>query len=370
VSPRSSGVLTLRRLNRALLERQLLLRRRRIDPLDAVERLVGLQAQVPRDPYVALWSRIDRFKPQALSNAIADRRAVRMGLMRATLHLVTARDAIALRPVMEPAIRRAFESQRSYRRHLDGVDADELTSVATSLVEERPRTRAELAPLLAERWPDRDPAILSWGAAYLMRLVQVTPRGLWRTSGPSAFTTVEAWLGAPMARNATPDDVVLRYLAAFGPSTPGDVQAWSGLAGIRTMLERLRPRLRTFRDERGRELFDVSNAPLSDPDVPAPTRFLPEYDNTFLAHADRSRIVSEDDRKRMFKVGWGQVLVDGFIAARWKVDEQDAGAVLAIAPYRRLSSAERSAISDEGRRLLELLAGTDRPRDVRFLRDA
>lgn len=366
--PRSSAdVLTLRQLNRTLLERQMLLHRRRIDPLDAIERLVGLQAQVPRDPYVALWSRVDRFRPERLSDQIADRHAVRMGSMRATLHLLTARDAVALRSVIDPVMRRVFDSQTPYRRDLEGVDPAELANVATALVEERPRTRAELAPLLAERWPDRNPASLSWGAAYLVPLVQVTPRGLWRATGPSAFTTIEAWLGTPVGTDAAPDAMVRRYLAAFGPSTPADVQAWSGLSSLRAVLDRLRQELRAFRDQRGRELFDVPDAPFPDPVVPAPPRFLPEYDNAFIGHADRARIVSEEVRKRMFKVGWGQILVDGFVAARWKVDAANAGHVLSIEPYRRLTGAERSDLADEGLRLVEFLAGDRRPYDVRFL---
>lgn len=363
----AADVLTVRRLNRALLERQMLLRRRRMDPLDAVERLVGLQAQVPRDPYVALWSRLDRFRPDALSHAIATRRALRMGLMRATLHLVTARDAVALRPVVDPVLRRVFSSQTPFRQNLDGVDPGELASVAAALLEERPRTRAELAPLLAERWPGRDPASLSWGAAYLLPLVQVPPRGLWRASGPSAFTTIDAWLGTPAASDPSPDAMILRYLAAFGPSTPADVQSWSGLTGVRAVLEGLRPQLRTFRDERGRELFDVAAVPLPDPDVPAPPRFLPEYDNAFIAHDDRARIVPDDVRRRMFKVGWGQVLLDGFIAARWKVDDAKPGAVLEIEPYRRLSRRERSEVTEEGTRLLAFVADAGRPHEVRLL---
>lgn len=362
----ADGVLTPRRLNRTLLERQMLLRRRSMRPLDAVERLVGLQAQVPRDPYIALWSRLDGFRPETLSDALRERRAVRMGLMRGTLHLVTAADAVGLRPVMGAVMRRVFESQTAFRRNLDGLDPDQLAEAATEVLEERPRTRAELAPLLGERFPGRDPASLAWGAAYLLPLVQVTPRGLWRTSGPSAFTTAETWLGTPIATDTTPDGVVLRYLAAFGPSTVGDVQAWSGLTGMRAVLHRLRSQLRTFRDERGRELVDVHDAPLSDPDVPAPTRFLPEYDNGFLAHADRSRIVSEDVRKRMFKAGWGQVLVDGFVAARWKIDERATETTLSVEPHRALSRTEREEISDEGDALVTWLTGRTAGR-VRFL---
>jgi Winged helix DNA-binding domain len=358
--------LTDRALNRALLKRQLLLRRRRIGVADAIEHLVALQAQVPRDPYVALWSRVDRFRPEELSDLIADRRAVRMGLLRATLHLVTDRDALRLRPVIDPAIRRAYRTGSPFPRRLEGLDESEVVAFAAKLFEERPRTRSELGPLLAERWPERDASALAYAASYLLPLVQVTPRGLWRRPGPSAFTTVGSWLGTTPDGDGEPDEVIMRYLAAFGPSTVADAQAWSGLPGLRPALERLRPRLRTFRDERGRELFDVPKAPLPDPDVPAAPRFLPEYDNAFLAHADRARIVSESHRKRMFVVGWGQLLVDGFIAARWRADPNREGA-LVVQPYRRLSGLERSEIADEAVRLLAFLDGVEAGDDVRFL---
>jgi Winged helix DNA-binding domain len=359
------NVLGRRALNRALLERQMLLRRRRVPVLEAVERLVGMQAQEPRDPYVALWSRLDRFRPEVLAEAIADRRAVRMGLLRATLHLVTARDALSLRTVVDPVIQRVLHSQSPYGRRLAGLNVDELSAVATRLLEERPRTRAQLAPLLAERWPEHDPASLSYAVTYLLPLVQVTPRGIWGQTGPSAFTTVEHWLGRPLETSAEPDDMVLRYLAAFGPSAISDVQSWSGLTGVRTVIERLRPRLRTFRDERGRELFDVPGAPLPDKDTPAPTRFLPEYDNILLGHKDRSRMVAVPVRM-WTEVGWGSVLVDGFGSARWKVERRKDTSVLRIEPFRTLSRVEKASVAEEGERLLPFITVDAGSRDIRF----
>jgi DNA glycosylase AlkZ-like len=363
----SRATLGVRALNRTLLERQTLLRRHAMDVIDAIEGLVALQAQVPRDPYVALWSRLERFRPEHLSDLIADRRAVRMTLLRATLHLVTARDARRLRHVIGPAIERAFRTGSPFARRLDGVDLNEVTALAGELLSERPRARAELGPLLAERWPERDPSSLSYAATYLLPLVQVTPRGLWGRSGRSAFTTVESWVGASPDPKGTTEDVMMRYLSAFGPSTAADAQAWSGLPALRSVLDGMRPGLRTFRDERGRELFDAPDAPLVDPELDAPPRFLPEYDNAFLAHADRARIVAEEHRKAMFQVGWGQLLVDGFIAARWKTDPDDAGVVM-IRPYRRLSRVERGDIAEEAARLVAFLDEDQDRHDVRFLR--
>jgi hypothetical protein len=344
----------------------MLLRRRRVPVLEAIEWLVGMQAQVPRDPYVALWSRLDRFRPEALAEPIAERRAVRMGLLRATLHLVTARDALRLRSVIDPVIQRVLHTQSPFGRRLAGLNVDELVSVAARLLEERPRTRAELGPLLAERWPDHDAASLSYAVTYLLPLVQVTPRGIWGRTGPSAFTTVQHWLGRPLETSVEPNDMVLRYLAAFGPSAVADVQAWSGLTGVRTVIERLRPGLRTFRDERGRELFDVPGAPLPDEDTPAPTRFLPEYDNVLLGHKDRSRMVVLDVRP-WTEVGWGSVIVDGFGSARWKVErEKDDKAILWIEPFRRLSRNEKAGVFEEGERLLSFVAGEAGSHDIRF----
>jgi hypothetical protein len=148
---------------------------------------------------------------------------------------------------------------------------------------------------------------------------------------------------------------VLRYLASFGPATPADAQYWSGVAGLGEVFERLRPRLRTMRDEDGRELLDVPRAPLPDPDVPAPVRFLPEYDNVTIGHKDRTRIVPEGI-PRFTEVGWGSVLVDGMVAARWRLFETKADARLRIDPFRRLTSDERADTQEEAWRLATFLA--------------
>jgi hypothetical protein len=355
-------VLGPRALNRALLGRQMLLRRRRVPALDAVARLVGLQAQVPRDPYVTLWSRLDRFRPESLSGPIENRRAVRMTLLRGTLHLVTASDALALRPLFQPVVERMLNSQAAFRRAVDGIDLDEVVGLFRELLEETPRTRADLARAAAVRWPDRHASTLSL-AMYVLPTVQVTPRGLWGKSGRATFTTVDRWLGRPPDDPSPPHELVLRYLRAFGPATPADVQTWSGLTAMREVLEDLRPRLRTFRDDRGRELFDVPRAQLPDPETPAPVRFLPEYDNVLLGHADRSRIVSPETRP-WTEVGWGTVLVDGFTTARWKLDREKDTAWFRVEPFRALTGAEQSEIAEEADRLLAFLAPEAGSRDV------
>ena len=355
-------------LNRALLARQLLLRREQRSAAATIEHLVGMQAQVPGNPYVALWSRLAGFQPEELSRLIADRDAVRTSLMRATIHLVTARDCLALRPVMQSVLERSFASS-TFAKSIAGVDVEALLAAGRSLLEERPRTRAELVPLLAERWPNYDSGSLAAAIGFLLPLVHVTPRGLWGKSGPARLTTVEAWLGHPLDANSTPDDVILRYLAAFGPATVGDIRTWSRLTGLHAVIERLRPRLITFRDERGRELFDLPDAPRPDPETPAPPRFLPEYDNILLSHDDRGRIIP-DNRGLPMPAGrggeLGSLLVDGFLGGMWRITRERGRATLVIETDASWSAADRLAVSEEGTRLLVFMAADGQDLDVQF----
>ncbi len=284
----TADVLSLRALNRATLERQSLLRRSAMTPLEAVRHLVGLQAQLPLNPYLGLWSRIEGFDPAELGRLMEDRQVVRAPVMRSTIHLVTADDCLPLRALAQPALDRQLERHREYAPRLRDVDADAVIAFATPLLE-RPHTLAQLRAALKGQFPDRDPAALSLLCRNRLTLVQVPPRGVWGRTAPITVATAEAWTGRARPGRPSIDGVVLRYLAAYGPSSVADVAAWFGLTGLREVLERLRPRLRTFRDPKGRELFDLPDASRPDPDSPAPVRFLPEYDNVLLSHADRSR---------------------------------------------------------------------------------
>ena len=348
-------VLTRRALNRALLQRQSLLRRRRRSVAETIEHLVGMQAQVPLAPYVGLWSRLEGFRPDQLASMIEGREAVRGWLMRTTLHLTTARDYLALRPVVQNVVERSFASS-VFRKRLDGVDLDELRAVGRALVAEEPMSRAELAGLLAERWPGRDHDALAYTVSYLEPVVQVPPRGIWGKTGAPRWTTIDAWVGRSLDPPA-PEAAVLRYLGAFGPASTADVRAWSGLTGTKELVERLRPKLRTFLDETGRELFDVPGAPLPDPATPAPVRFLPEFDNTTLSHADRSRVMPDAHRGRVFASrDWRVVLVDGFARALWRTPRERSRIVLEIEPLERISKKDMTAVEEEGRRLLGFLS--------------
>ncbi|MDP9328670.1 MAG: winged helix DNA-binding domain-containing protein [Actinomycetota bacterium] len=355
-------LLEVRELNRALLERQLLLRRSDLSALDTIERLVGMQAQVPANPYVGLWSRLAGFRTGKLAALIEDRRAVRSPMMRATIHLVSARDAVALRSLIQPVLLRGF-SASSFGKNLAGVDLEALMAAGRELLEERPRTRAELGPLLGRRWRGRDVASLAYAISYLVPVVQVPPRGIWGASGQATWTTTDAWLGGPRGFELPPEEMIERYLTAFGPATVMDVQSWSGLTRLGEVIDRLRPRLRIFRDERGKELFDVPEGPWPGPDVPAPPRFLPDFDNVLLGHAHRSRVIADDHRAA--GIGKPTVLVDGFVRATWTITRDRGAATLVVEPLGRLSKQDRAAVAEEGARLLAF-AAPDAAHDIRF----
>ncbi|MEU6280145.1 winged helix DNA-binding domain-containing protein [Streptomyces sp. NPDC047028] len=359
---KSSGAVILggRALNRATLERQLLLRPSRLGVLEAVRHLVGLQAQNVKPPYYALAARLDGFVPEGLSALMAEREVARIVTLRSTLHTHTAEDCLGLRPLVQAARERELAA---FRKGLTGVDLGRLAALARELVEEEPRTMAQLRTALGAAWPDAEPRALAVAARCTLPLVQVTPRGLWDRGGQVALTTVEHWLGRPAGPVPAVDDVVPRYLAAFGPASVKDMQTWAGLTRLREVFERLRPGLQTFRDENGVELFDLPEAPRPDPDTPAPPRFLPEFDNLLLAHADRTRVVPPPLRGRSWQgnQAFRTLLVDGFLAGLWTLDAD----ALVIEPLTPLTPVQRRDVTEEGERMLRVMhPGT--PYDIRF----
>jgi len=365
---RQNQVLSRRALNRALLARQLLLKRQRLSAAGTIERLVGMQAQAPNLPYVGLWSRLQGFKPEELSRLVRDRRAVRMSLMRNTIHLVTTRDALRLNPFFRTLRERGYMHSSPWGKSMREANFDPILVAGSEIMTERPHTIAELARLLASRFPAHDPLALAYGVRYMLPMVFATPRGIWGAGGPVTLTTVEAWLGRSDGSAITPDELVLRYLAAFGPATPSDMRAWSGVA-MREAFERLRPRLRTFKDEHGKELFDVPRAPRPDEDIEVPVRLLPDYDNILLAHSDRTRIMAPGQHLGLFSsngIMKGSVLVDGFVRAGWIPARAKNATTLKVTPFvKPFRKAEKRPIEEEGMRLLDFLAPSEK-HDVRF----
>lgn len=357
----SVPVLTTRALNRALLARQQLLKRASMPAEAMIEHLVGMQAQVPANPYVALWSRLEGFDASALEKLILERRVVRMSLLRTTLHLVTARDALRMRPVLQAVLERGFASGSPFHKNLVGVDLPALVAAGRTLLDNEALTTAQLGRRLAERWPDRDPVSLAYAVRYLVPLVQIPPRGLWHRSGQPRWKSVASWLGQEVEGDPSPDELVVRYLTAFGPASIKDIATWSWLTRIREVIDRLRPRLRVFHDERGGELFDVEEGLLPDPQTPAPVRFLPEYDNIALSHADRGRIIDPRTVGRI--TGYvGTFLVDGLIAGQWRLESKKEEHLLVVDPFVPLTDVHAGELANEAARFLDwTMLGTASP---------
>ena len=354
-----SRMLTTRQLNRALLARQLLLERSTMSATQAIEHLVGLQAQAPNPPYFALYARLAKFAPNDLGELLTNRKVVRIALMRSTIHLVTARDCLALRPLLQSVQERNLNSGVARRGHLAGIEMEQVLADASSLLAEKPRTTSELGALLAARRPGRDPESLGYACRNLLPLVQLPPRGVWGKGGGPIVTTAELWLGKPLDTRGTIEALVFRYLAAFGPASVSDFQMWSGLTAMKSQFESLRGKLEVLHDENRKELFDISGAPRPDADVPAPVRFLGEYDNLILSHADRSRVVPVVHRPHLVSRNGqvpGTILIDGFVNGMWRIVRTGKSASLEIRAFIKLSKSQRDEIEREGRKLLTFAA--------------
>ncbi len=357
-----------RSLNRALLDRQMLLERSSRTVPEAVDHLFGLQAQAPWSPYYALWSRLDGFDPHELGAMLTDRRAVRIVIMRGTVHLVSAEDCLLLRPLHAEFLARGLTTS-SWRTGLVDLDLEAVEAAGRALVEQQPLTFRDLGLRLAESWPGRDAQTLAQVVRARVPLVQVPPRAVWGQAGQVVVTTAEHWIGRPLAVDAALDEMVLRYLAAFGPASVMDVQAWSGLTRLREVADRLGDRVRRYRSEAGKELLDLPDGAVPDPDTPAPARFLPDFDNVLLSHVDRSRIIDVDIRKRLKIVNGmlpGTVLVDGRVAATWSIERDNRTATLVVTPFGPLTRAAQVAVADEGVALLAFGAADAEDTDVRI----
>jgi hypothetical protein len=342
VNAKEERVLTLRELNRALLERQLLLKRKRLGVQEAVERLCALQAQYSLSPYIALWSRLTGFQREQLTRALEEREVVKSTLFRITLHITSARDypyfAAAFLPAAQEMTARVTPEQTAK------------LSRKVHAASRKPLTHEQLEALAAEEMGGR------WRTRILAPLLHLPPSGTWRFWGTPTLLGMKTWLGVDLPdREEGAKRIVERHLAAFGPATQQDLLRFAGVrvGDVRPGLEQLQ--LRAFRDERGRKLLDLPRAPLPDGETPTPIRFLPKWDSSILAYAppERTRILPEKFRSTVIRKNGDvlpTVLVNGFVAATWNIDRKRG---LEIEPLQRLTKAERAEIDEEGERLVE-----------------
>lgn len=361
------AVLTTRMLNRATLARQMLLTREKTTALRAVERLCGMQAQLARPPYIGLWSRVAGFQAADLTRLALTRKVVRGTLMRVTLHLVTTKDYAGLRPLLQPMLSAGF--QRARGEGVSGLELESVLAAARACLQERPCTFNDVRAVLGKKWPKLDERALGYAVRTHLPLVQVPTATAWGWPGAAAFVVAESWLGKAMGKGWDERRLVLRYLEAFGPADHRDAEMWSGLSKLRGAFEALRPKLQVFRDEKGRELFDLPKAPRPPADRAAPVRFLPDYDNLMLGHADRTRIVPAVHRPKLATTNLRVVstfLVDGFVAGAWRISRARSSATLELEPFESFSTKVRAELTREGGGLLRFAEPDARSFEVRF----
>jgi hypothetical protein len=352
-------ILSDRALNRATLARQHLLERVAMAPHDLVAALVGMQAQTTQSWYLTFWSRLTDVDPVAIGTLVESRRLVRMTAMRGTIHLVTADDGPRLRAFTQPAIARLLRN--TFGRGLRDVDLVELERIVREVVGDNAIALDDIADALARRWPSADRFALAQAGRGLVPLVHAPPRGVWGRSGPVRLALLDGWVGEPVPARVDPASIVRRYLAAYGPASVADAQSWSGLTGLATVFDGLRPELATFSDDRGRELFDLPDALRPDAEVAAPVRFLADYDNVLLAHADRSRFAGEAERAALTYVSGpipGMILVDGRVAGTWFAKRERDVATATVTLVAELDHEAKVAVEAEADAVLGFLHAT------------
>ena len=361
-------LLTTRALNRAFLARQMLLAREKTTALHAVERLVAMQAQIARPPFVGLWTRLHDFKRPELADAFHARTLVRVTSLRGTLHVMTTADYVALRGALQPMLTRGTLS--ILRDRAGSLDMRALDTEARKFFGKSATTFDALRVHLKAKFPKQDERAMAYAIRTHLPLVQVPTDAPWAFPAAADFALADTWLARKVSTEATPAEaLVLRYLAAFGPATPTDAQAWSGMSGLRETFEALRPRLVTFRDARKRELFDLPDAPRPDEDTAAPVRFVPDFDNLVLSHDDRTRIMADEHRSRVTLKNLqvrATFLVDGLVAGTWKSERKRKAAVLTIEPFGTVAKRVRAALEEEAEPLLAFLEEDAAEREIRW----
>lgn len=341
-----------RTLNRTLLERQLLLERTGKGAEAAVTHLLGLQSQAPLSPYPGLWTRVADFSFDEVGELLTARKLVRIVLMRSTVHLVTAADALRLRPWVQPMLDRGLRSSQ-WAAGITGVGREQLVGYGRQVLAEQALGPAELRTALSRRWPDADPASLVSALRVWAPLAQIPPRGVWGSAGQPRYAYLDDWLGEAAAVQPDPGELVRRYLAAFGPATPADMQKWCGLTGLKPVFTAMD--LRTYTADDGRVLYDLPDAELADPDREVSARFVADFDNLLLSHADRTRVLDDAHRSKVMTVNGiirGTILIDGFVGGTWRFERAKGEAVVVVTPFAALSAADRGALTEEGARLL------------------
>lgn len=358
--------LTSRELNRTLLSRQLLLERHRIAIPITIENLVGLQAQIPNPPYIGLWTRLVDFQRDDLTGLMEERRVVRAAMMRSTLHLMTAADHQRFRPVLQPALSRALNA--FYGKRARGLNIEKLVVAAKPFLEEAPRTTGDIKQFLLTIEPERDGDAMAYAVRNHLPQVQVPPGGTWGTGSKASYVMADSWLND----DTPPEDLrslFFRYLAACGPASIMDFQFWTGMVRLKDEIESLRSELVAYKDENGIELFDLPEMSILDEDMSAPIRFIPEYDNLVISHNDRSRILPDQHYRKVFLSAarvLGTILIDGFVAATWKIQRKRKAYTLLISPFDKLSTENQTLIEDEGQRLLDFVADDAQTRDIQI----
>ena len=342
-------LLTVRQLNRATLARQMLLTRSATSVVQGTEQLVALQAQLPRPPFVGLWSRVAGVHRQDIIDALLDKRLVRGTSFRGTLHMMTTADFLAFRSALQPALDRGVTM---LGERTAGVERDALLEIGRVFFRE-PRTFDALRDHLAAAFPAADVRALAHVIRMQVPLLQVPRRGGWGFPAAADFMAADSWIGRAGA-SATREDLVVRYLAAYGPASVADAQAWSGISGLRHAFESVRDRLIPFRGEHRVELFDLPEAPRPPADAPAPVRLLPEWDTAIVSRAD-ARLLPAQHRSAVFRPGLRvlpTVLVDGTVAGTWKLERTRAAAALTVSLFAPQPLAVRRAIEAEADSLL------------------
>lgn len=361
-------ILTTRQLNRATLARQMLLARETATSVTAVERLAGLQAQLARPPFVGLWTRVEGFQRGDLLRPLRERQILRATAMRGTLHLMSGADYVALRGALQPMLTKGM--QAILRERAQGLDMDVLRAEARAFFGGQPATFDALRDHLKAKHPEADERAMGYAIRMHLPLVQVPTDDPCGFPAASDFALADDWLGKQVPTAEAPaHTLVRRYLAAFGPATPRDAQVWSGLQSLRQAFEELRPELVTFRDERKRELFDLPDAPRPEGEMPAPVRFLPEFDNLVLAHDDRTRVIADEHRPRVTLKNLqvrATFLVDGCVAGTWKVERKRKTATLVLEPFGKMAKKTLSELEREGEALLRFVEEDTVEREIRL----